>query len=215
MKWPQTIMEEARDESYEDFDKNIRSLSKDQNGNIDPIADGLVDNDIDAFRHAFVSGVFAIEYNELAADILGRMNEYMTPDLYSNSKDPRSLNMDLWNNKIGRDYAKKFTSREDLLKQIHQALIQGELIISLEDDREYKGSQSSPLNKSKPVIVLKENKQGRNEVFFDLILNKVLTREEFVTKIKDGEYKDYFIKVIHGVDTPFSKPDSRQNNNLE
>ncbi len=117
MKWPLELMEEARDEAYEYFDKNIRPLPKDKDGKIDFTAFGLENNDIDAFRHAHVSGVFVIEYNEVASDFLGRMNEYKIGDLYSNSKDSRSLNMDLWNNQVGRKYAKKVSNRNELLKR--------------------------------------------------------------------------------------------------
>lgn len=54
-----------------------------------------------------MSGVFVFEYNEIAADLLGRLNELKPGDLYLNAKDPRSLNMDLWNNRVGRKYARK------------------------------------------------------------------------------------------------------------
>jgi hypothetical protein len=215
MKWPPTLMDEARDEAYAYFDKNIRTLAKDSKGEISTIAHGLENNDIDAFRHAYVSAVFAIEYNEEAADLLGRLNEFGPGDLYSNSKDPRSLNMDLWNNQVGREYARKFNGRDKLLKAIHQAMKNGELITSIEDKREFQGSKIKSVNKSKSVIVLKEDNKGRNELFFDLVSKTVYSREEFVTKIKAGEYKNYFIKLINGVETPHSKPDSHSKNNLD
>jgi len=94
MKRPDHLKDEARDEAYKYFDKNIRSLPKTESGEIDIEAQGLQDNDVDAFRHAYVSGVFTQEYSETAADIFGRMNEYFTADLYSSSRDPRALNMD-------------------------------------------------------------------------------------------------------------------------
>lgn len=212
---PFELRDRGRDDCYIYFDKNIRTLEKDSNGKIDPASFGLENNDVDAFRHACVSGVLTIEYNEMAADILGRLNEYLTLDLYSNSKDPRSLNMDLWNNSIGRKYGKISKTQEDLFKFIHKALRNGELIISLDDTRKYTGKDHSPVNKSKSVIVLKENESGRNELFFDLVLGRILTRNEFVTKIKDGDYPTYTVKVINGIDTPASKPDSRETNNLD
>ena len=33
-------------------------------------------NDVDALRHAYVSGVFTMEYSSLVARILGDMNEF-------------------------------------------------------------------------------------------------------------------------------------------
>jgi hypothetical protein len=49
---PDLLMIEARDETYQYFNKNISSLTKDSEGKIDPTALGLTDNDVDAFRHA-------------------------------------------------------------------------------------------------------------------------------------------------------------------
>ncbi len=214
MKWPHILKNEARDECYTYFDQSIRSLPKDSSGKIDPSAIGLENNDVDAFRHACVSGVLTIEYNETAADILGRLNEYLTFDLYSNSKDPRSLNMDLWNNAIGRKYGKKTKVRVELFKLIHKALDNGELIIDLDDKRKYAGDIHNPVNKYKPIIILKENEKGRNESFFDTVTNEVLSRNEFVSKIESGIYPGYTVKTINGIPTPVSKPDSRETNNL-
>lgn len=211
---PDLLMIEARDEAYQYFDKNIRSLTKDSEGKIDPTALGLTDNDVDAFRHAYVSGVFTQVYSQETADIFGRINEYSPLSWYSNSKNPGSLNMDLWNNGIGRKYGKKVKNRKELLKIIHEALRNGELIVDPKDNRKYEGKTSNSLNKSKPVIVLKEGEKGRNEVFFDLIKNIILSREEFVASIESGDYPAYSVKIINGLPTPVSKPDGRETNNL-
>ena len=50
------LKDEALNEAYEYFDKNIRSLPKNEDGKVDQYANGLADNDVDAFRHAYVSG---------------------------------------------------------------------------------------------------------------------------------------------------------------
>lgn len=213
-KFPYTLKDEARDECYEYFDKNIRELKKDSNGKVDPAADGLQNNDVDAFRHVYVSGVMTQEYSESTADILGQLNEYHPFDLYSNSNDPRSLNMDLWNNAVGRKYGKKAKTGEELLKMIHEALKNGELITDLSDTRKYLGDTHDPSNKSKPVIVLEESEKGRNEVFFDLITKEAFSRDEFIAKIESGIYKGYTVKNIKGVPTPVSLPDKRDTNNL-
>lgn len=67
--WPPNLMSEATKAAYIYFDTKIRPLPKDENGQIDATASGLVDNDVDAFRHAYVSGVFTQEYNEQTANI--------------------------------------------------------------------------------------------------------------------------------------------------
>ena len=121
--------------------------------------------------------------------------------------------MDLWNNAIGRKYGKKAKDRKELLKLIHEALKNDELIIDPGDMRKYEGNKSDPINMSKPIVVLKEDKNGRNELFFDLVKNIPLNREEFIRAIETGGYPDYTVKNIHGVPTPVSNPDGRQTNN--
>ena len=134
-------MEAARFEAYEYFNQKIRPLPKLKNGKINVNANGLDDNDIDAFRHAYVSGVFTQEYGVTAANILGLMNEFDLAGTFSNSISPRSRNMDLWNNRVGRKYGKKTKGKKTLLKLIHQALKNGELIIDLKDTREFTGER--------------------------------------------------------------------------
>lgn len=214
MKLPTIYRDEARDDAYEYFDKNIRQLKKDGNGKVDPEASGLENNDVDAFRHAYVSGVFTQVYSEETADILERLNEYITFDLYSNSKDPRSLNMDLWNNAVGRKYGKKATNRQELLKLIHEALKNGELIIDIDDSRKYEGASNDPSNKSKPLVVLEESDRGSNLTFLDMVSGEVMGRDTVVARIEAGSYPNYTVKVINGISTPVSKPDGRETNNL-
>jgi len=48
-----TLKDEAQSQLYEWFDKEVRSLPKDKNGKVDSMGEGLVDNDVDAMRHAF------------------------------------------------------------------------------------------------------------------------------------------------------------------
>lgn len=181
---PFSLKDEARDEAYEYFDKNIRPLTKDSSGKVDSRAFGLADNDVDAFRHTYVSGVFTQVYSEEAADT------------------------------FGRKYGKKTKSRKELLKLIHEALDKGELIIEPSDKRKYEGKKSDSTNKTKPVVVLKEDKNGRNELFFDLVKNVMLSREEFVAAIEAGNYPSYAVKMINGLPTPVSNPDGRETNNL-
>lgn len=66
----------------------------------------------------------------------------------------------------------------------------------------------------KPVVVLKEDKNGHNVLFFDLVKNIMLSREEFVTAIESDNYPAYTVKMIKGLPTPVSNPDGRETNNL-
>jgi hypothetical protein len=178
------------------------------------LAPGFDDNDVDAFRHAYVSGVFTQEHGEQAANFLGLANEYSPEGQYSHSMSPQSRNMDLWNNRVGRKYGKKTKGRKRLLKLIHEALLRGELIIELEDSREFTGITAIPKRMSKPVISLSKSSTGRNEVYFDLQKRSVMTRSEFVALIQSNEYRGYSVKLIRGVETPVSKRDGRKTNNI-
>lgn len=207
-------MQEARNEAYQYFDQNIRELPKNADGKIDLSAKGFQHNDVDAFRHAYVSGVFTQEYSENIADIFGRLNEFFGPGLYSNSRNRGALNMDLWNNSIGRKYGQQTKNRKELLRKIHQALEKGELITDPSDSREYKGAKNNPEEAKQPIIVLQESETGRNELFFDLIKKKILTRNDFVSLIQQQHYPGYTVKEIGGILTPVSQPDNDPENNL-
>jgi hypothetical protein len=208
------LFEEARIEAYDYFDRFIRKLPRNSSGKIRPVGAGLDDNDVDAFRHAFVSGVFTQEFGENAAEILGLLNEYDPGAQYSNSGDSRSRNMDLWNNRVGRKYGKKTQGRKTLLKLIHQALKNGELIVDLKDSRKYSGATEAPKRMSKPIIAIAKSKSGRNSLYFDLLKRIALTREDLVALIRAGEYSGYSVKLIRGLETPVSKRDGKPLNNI-
>lgn len=66
----------------------------------------------------------------------------------------------------------------------------------------------------KRISVTKENDSGRNERFRDNKTNKEMSRTEFVSEIKKGNYENYHVRNIRGKDTPVSNPDNSENNNL-
>lgn len=208
------LKREAQDEAYAYFDQHIRPLPKGKGGKIDLLKPGFDDNDVDAFRHAYVSGVFTQEYGEQTANFLGLANEYSPEGQYSHSMSPRSRNMDLWNNGVGRKCGKKTKGRKRLLKLIHEALMRGELIIDLSDPREFAGATAIPKRLSKPVISLSKSATGRNDMYFDLQKRSVMTRSQFVALIQAGEYRGYSVKLIRGVETPVSRRDGRRTNNI-
>ncbi len=204
----------SRDEAYKYFDKNIRRLSRRADGTIDPDAPSLNDNDVDAFRHAYVSGVFTQSYGEKTANILGLLNEFDPAGSFSNFASPRSRIMDLWNNRVGRKYGKSTRGRKTLLKLIHKALKRGELIVDLKDPREFAGKIKPPKQLAKPIVALTKSGSGRNETYYDLMKKTVMSREEFVALIHAGEYPGYSVKLIRGAETPVSKRDGRRINNI-
>ena len=207
-----TLKEEAKIEAYEFIDRNLKKLPRNEDGSFNEFADGFADNDVDALRHAYVSGVYTIEYSEETAEKLGRLQELVFSD--SSSAHPQSENMDLWNNAVGRKYGKKSKNREQLFKLLMEALKNGELIISPDDERKYKGEKYLKRKPKSLVIKIKENKTGANILFYDVFQKIVMTKEEFIDQIKAEKYPKYSIRVVDGQEIPFSKRDRFKYNNL-
>lgn len=67
----------------------------------------------------------------------------------------------------------------------------------------------------KRVTVTNENDSGRNTNFHDNFKGTDMTRQQFVNQIKNGNYENYHVRTINGVETPVSNPDSKTNNNLD
>jgi len=67
---------------------------------------------------------------------------------------------------------------------------------------------------AKTVEVTQENDSGRNQRFHDDRSGRDMSRAEFVQQIREGTYPDYHVRIINGVATPVSNPDSSENNNL-
>lgn len=68
--------------------------------------------------------------------------------------------------------------------------------------------------KNHRVKVLQENDSGRNERFKDCTNGNEMTRNQFVREIKKGNYEEYYVRKINGLNTPVSKPDGNEKNNL-
>ena len=201
--------EQAEDEAYQYFNDNIRPLPTTPDGKWDIDSGKFSNNDVDAFRHAYVSGVYTQKYNEIAANLLGQFNELLG-DLIK-QQPPEQKNMDLWNNELGRSYGSSTTSKKDLADALKKELEQGGLITTTnqkEDERAYQGYLI------KPVKVIEESETGRNIKFLDMSTNFTMSREEFVGKINSGEYPGYTVVLINNIETPISKPDENRGNNL-
>lgn len=67
----------------------------------------------------------------------------------------------------------------------------------------------------KRVSTTSQRKSGRNTRFKDNFKGNSMTRSQFVSKIKKGNYSNYHVRKINGVATPASNPDSSSNNNLD
>lgn len=206
------MVNDAKLEAFRYFDKNIRKLPKKSDGSFDETKPEFSNNDVDAFRHAYVSGVITIEYSSTTADILGRLNE-LVPSLSPNS-DQNEVNMDLFNNHVGRQYAKKRKSRARLLDALHQALKTHELITDPADMRQYKGAGPIDRRNDVSIFTVEENRSGLNTLFFDAKEKRPLNRHEFILAINAGRYPEYQIRRSVGQLIPVSRRDSRVENNL-
>ena len=67
---------------------------------------------------------------------------------------------------------------------------------------------------SKRVTVTRESPTGRNQEFHDNGTGADMTRAQFVREIEAGKYPEYHVRRVHGVKTPISNPDDRDDNNL-
>jgi|GEM_PF-3011661 len=82
---------------------------------------------LDAFRHAYVSGVFTLEYGATITDLLGWGNEIYT-DL--NSAPLAEKIMDIHNNQVGIETALTVSNRTDLADELVLKLANNELIVT-------------------------------------------------------------------------------------
>jgi len=67
----------------------------------------------------------------------------------------------------------------------------------------------------KRVTVIEETNSGRNQRFRDNYNRNTMTRSKFVNEIRRGNYENYHVRKINGVETPVSNPDKSTNNNLD
>ena len=207
-KHPNKLKEECRQEAYDYYHENIEPLPKKKDGSFDESTGKMSNNEADAFRHAYTSGVFSKEYySKTIADFLGQGNEIKNP----NPENQR--NMDLWNNNVGREYSVHAKNREELAQSLKIALKNGELIISLDDPRKYTRPKLL-IDLERSVIMIKQKASGLNEMFYDFIKEKMMSLDEFIEEIKKGNYQGYQIIENNGTEYVRSKPDKVISNNL-
>ncbi len=206
------LKDKALMDLYRRLDKDLRPMPKKSDGVIDIYGPGLEDNDVDALRHAYISGVYTIEYNGGLAELLGRLNELSSFDSRSNSL--LSENMDLWNNAVGRAHGNKAMNWDELYGHLIKALKDGDLIIDPNDKRKYKGDKRIRRLPKSLVIKIKETKTGANTNFFDPRMKIVMTKDEFISAIRRGRYPGYAVKKHYSGEYPFSTRDRFKFNNL-
>jgi len=211
---PLSLKLEAKNELYSFVDKRLKPLPKNADGSINELAEGFQDNEVDALRHAYVSGVFTQVYGEKFANMSGYLQEYFPGGGGSSPGGPEQTNMDLWNNRVGRENGKKTKDREELFTSLLKALKKGELISDPKDARRFQGPKTISNKRKSLVVVVEESESGENQMYFDFHKGNFLSRSEFVTFIKEGQYPDYEFRKIRGFEIPVSKRDKVKGNNL-
>lgn len=203
-------------ESYDAFHKSIRSLPQTPDKQWDFSSGAFHNSDVDAFRHAYVSGVFTMRFNETVSKIFGQLKEL--EGAFFRSQPAEEKNMDLWNNQVGRKYGIISQSKDELTYYLSLALKNNELIISpdaKQDARQYEPfTYSSTIDPNKPVMVLEEKETGLNETFINLLTGTIMSRDAFVSEIDAGNYPGYTVMDTQNMAIPVSKPDSTTTNNL-
>jgi len=99
------------------------------------IPPGGVNDDRDAFRHAFASAVMARDYGVMSADIAGTLWEYLG---LASGEPLAEARMDSWNNFVGQQIADRLRSRngsepvtdDQIANEVLSALNEGRLIRS-------------------------------------------------------------------------------------
>ena len=108
-----------------------------------------VDNEFDAFRHAYMQAYLSLNYGgNVVAKLLGDRHEQSGQQ--ANGQYTQSSNMDMWNNQQGRNIANEIRreypnfnklselQRKDIIAQkVVQKMKSGELITNLEDKRKF------------------------------------------------------------------------------
>lgn len=202
-------------EAYEFADKFYKKLPRSADGTFNRESGEFDDNDIDAIRHAYTSGIFTQVYGEKVTEVLGELNELIPLGGNSSSNSLNSKKMDLWNNSIGRKLGLKTSGKLKLFKLILNALRKGELIIDPDNDPRISKVNEKIISAFKnKVFVIKESKKGKNLFYFDVENRLILSRQEFLSEIKFGKYSLYEIRLINGEEIPVSKKDKLVPNNL-
>ena len=130
----------------------------------------------DSFRHSWGSGYLSLKYNDLLSNVATSAYEFLEP-----SQPKKEKEMDLWNNRVGREIAKNindeypdiekninWSSIEDLLaKKTVEKMDNNELITSTNDARLSDGKKTLEgyVEYNKPISLKERLQKAREEQF--------------------------------------------------
>ena len=142
-----------------------------------------MDDEIDAFRHAYMQAHMTIEYGKDIAKVIGNIYEKWGD--YTESQNAKQRNMDLWNNEIGRQIGEEIKNEtshlpdlttqkmyEDMIaEKIYQRIQNGDMITEPQKDKriyEEKGQPTGGASQVEPftreqIGRMKSDEYARNE----------------------------------------------------
>ena len=192
---------------YIDKAEHYRSLF-----GLDPDSHPMIsaDNETDAFRHAFLMASLARKYGNFTANIIGNMYEYSN----NNPDTAQAKEMDLWNNRVGREIGLKVADElkgfendfsdehiEDMIAiKVYNALKSGEMVSSVDDKRVYQGSVSknviSDLKSYADTKNELSNKNKSSVSFLDGIESYLVQEKEKLDSMKRPESPSLGLKEM-------------------
>lgn len=168
------------------------------------------DNETDAFRHAFLMASLARKYGNFTANIIGDMYEYSN----NNPDTAEAKEMDLWNNRVGREiglkvadelkgYENTFSDEhiEDMTAiKIYNALKNGEMITNTDDKRVYQGSVSKNVIRDLQSYANTKNellnKPQDSDTFLDGLKSYISSEKEKLDSLKRTESPAHGLKEM-------------------
>jgi hypothetical protein len=192
--------------------------------------DGIIgidarNNDLDAFRHAYAAGIVFIElrsitdpilgeklareFGDLASNVLGQgyeiYNQYDNYKAAQNKKMPenefsKEKNMDLWNNRVGREIATSCKTKEELAQKLAEALKHGRLITDPKaDNRVYDSSEERELPELNYYMDINVRDMSGCPSIRDFVTVRIKgikyhsLQEEFI----ESEYKEAYLARVY------------------
>lgn len=179
---------------------------------LDPYSHPMIsaDNETDAFRHAFLMASLARKYGNFTANIIGNMYEYSN----NNPDTVQAKEMDLWNNRIGREIGLKVADElrgfentfsdehiEDMIAiKVYNALKSGEMVSSVDDKRVYQGSVSKNVIRDLKSYADTKNELAGTDIssgaFLDNIESYLSQEKEKLDSLKRIESPSHGLKEM-------------------
>jgi len=214
MTVPSEFLDAVTKESYEQYERLTGiTLPRFAGGEFDLRGGIAHNNELDAFRHAYVSARFTQEYGDIGANLLGIANEvsgkialieesYFSLDYDAKvTQNQKESNMDLWNNDRGREIGNfnRSASSDEIASAVKGYINLGFLITVPSDAREYEGDISDSIGDNMLNLLNSiESLSGDIRLYAQETYDNV---ESSVCNLVE----QFGLKILHDVDIASSK----------